>query len=65
MARGKQKDQIAMLERQLLALDLRKQGMTYRQIATRLQCDHTTIYADVQRELKRLADESQDSVGIH
>jgi hypothetical protein len=61
MARGKQKDKIAMLERQLLALDLRKQGMTYRQIATRLECNHVTIYNDIHRELKRLADESQDS----
>lgn len=61
MARGKQKDKIAMLERQLLALELRKQGLTYRQIATRLECDHTTIYNDIHRELKRLADESKDS----
>lgn len=61
MARGKQKDKIAMLERQLLALDLRKQGMTYRAIATRLEVDHTTIYSDIHRELKRLADESLDS----
>ena len=61
MARGKQKDKIAMLERQLIALDLRKQGMTYRAIATRLQVDHTTIYNDIHRELKRLADESLGS----
>lgn len=61
MARGKQKDKIAMLERQLLALDLRKQGMTYRAIATRLQVDHRTIYNDIHRELKRLADESLGS----
>lgn len=61
MARGKQKDKIAMLERQLLALELRKQGMTYRQIATRLECDHVTIYNDINRELRRLADERQDS----
>lgn len=50
-----------MLERQLLALDLRKQGMTYRQIAARLDSNHVTIYNDIHRELKRLADESLDS----
>lgn len=61
MARGKQKDKIAILERQILALDLRKQGLSYRKIAQRLDCDHTVIYDDIQRELKRLADESLDS----
>lgn len=61
MARGKAAEKGAILERQLRALDLRKQGLTYREIGARLEVDYTTAYKDVQTELKRLAALALDS----
>lgn len=56
MARGKAKEQGEILQRQMLALELRIKGMSYRAIADRLKCSHETVRLDIEGELKRLAD---------
>lgn len=61
MARGKSREKANILERQLLALDLRKSGLTYRAIAAKLGVNHQTAYNDVMAELKRLAELRADS----
>lgn len=62
MARGTAAEQAAILERQLKALELRKRGLSYREIGKKLDVDHTTAYKDVMKELKRLARERDDSL---
>lgn len=61
MARGKSRERANILERQLLALDLRKAGLTYRAIASKLGVNHQTAYNDVMNELKRLAAQRSES----
>lgn len=61
MARGKSVEKAAILERQALALEFRKQGMSYRKIGERLSVDFTTAYRDVQNELKNLAALNQEA----
>lgn len=56
MARGKAKEQGEILQRQMLALELRIKGLSYRAIADRLKCSHETVRLDIEGELKRLAD---------
>lgn len=60
MARGKPAEKAKILQRQALALEFRKQGMTYRKIAERLDVELGTAYNDVQGELKNLAALNQE-----
>lgn len=62
MARGKAAEKGAILQRQLKALDLRKQGFSYRAIGEKLDVDFTTAYKDVMKELARLAKERDGKV---
>lgn len=57
MARGKSAEKGAILQRQLQALDLRKRGLSFRAIATKLNISPQTAYTDVMKELGRLAKE--------
>ena len=61
MARGKSVEKAKILERQALALEFRKQGMSYRKIGAKLGVDYTTAYHDVQGELGKLAALNQDA----
>lgn len=61
MARGKAREKGAILQRQLLALELRKSGFTYREIGEKLNISHVQAYKDVNEELKRLAELRADS----
>lgn len=61
MARGKAAEKGKILERQIVALELRKSGFSYRAIADRTDVTQMQAYRDVQSELKRLADVSLDS----
>jgi DNA-binding CsgD family transcriptional regulator len=47
--------------RRLQAIELRKAGATYRQIGERLSVSEAQAYNDVQRELARLATQTQDA----
>lgn len=55
MARGKTSEQGAIARRQLLALDLRISGLSFRAIADKLDVSHQQIFRDVENELERLA----------
>lgn len=57
MARGKPAEKGKILERQINALELRKSGHTYREIARRLGVSHVQAYNDVQNELNVLRTE--------
>lgn len=61
MARGKPKEKASILERQLNALELRKSGYTYREIASRLGVNHQTAYTDVNKALEHLAKLGENS----
>lgn len=52
---------INIAERRALALEFRKQGMSYRKIGEKLKVDTMTAYRDVQQELKQLSDLNQES----
>lgn len=56
MARGKSKEKASILERQLLALDMRKSGYSFRKIAERLKVSYQTAYRDVSAELSRMSE---------
>lgn len=55
MARGRAAEKGAILQRQLQALELRKQGLTYRDIGDKLSISYQQAHNDVNAELKRLA----------
>lgn len=59
MARGKTNERINIVNRQIMALELRKSGFSYRAIAERCHVTHMQAYRDVQGELKRL-----DGIGL-
>lgn len=61
MARGRPAEQGKILERQLQALELRKAGLSYRKIASKLGISHVQAINDVNGELKRLASLRTDS----
>jgi hypothetical protein len=63
VARGKTADKITITNRQIMALDLRKSGFSYRAIADRTHTTHVQAYRDVQNELKRLSEISLESAG--
>lgn len=54
MARPSAQEQAQILERQLKAIDLRKRGLTYREIGRQLDVSHVQAYKDVNAELRRL-----------
>lgn len=54
MTRGKTIDKINMVTRQIMALELRKSGFSYRAIGERCNVTQTQAYNDVQKELNRL-----------
>lgn len=60
MARGRPREQANILERQLQAVELRKSGLSYREIGKRLDCSHEQARRDIESELKRLASERAD-----
>lgn len=55
MARGKPAEKGKILDRQNQALDLRKQGFSYRAIGSKLGMSQMQAFRDIQDELKRLA----------
>jgi DNA-binding CsgD family transcriptional regulator len=55
MARARDKQRGIIVQRQIDALELRKAGYTFREIAARLSVSLGTAAHDVQAELKRLA----------
>lgn len=60
MARGKAAEHGKILHRQMLALDLRISGLSYRAIADKLSnsestISHVQIHRDIENELERLA----------
>lgn len=55
MAGRKKSDKPDILKRQLDAVEMRKQGMSYRAIADRLEVSFQQVQRDVTEELKRLA----------
>ena len=59
---GSAKERGKILERQLLALELKKSGFSYRQIGERLNCSHEQARQDVEKELTRLAGERDGNV---
>lgn len=61
MARGGTNDKINIITRQIMALDLRKAGYSYRAIAERCHVTQTQAHTDVQKELARLDDISKES----
>lgn len=63
MARGKTRDKAVILQRQIQALELRKAGHTYRDIAKKLGIAFQTAYKDVHGELARLAQMRDNSAG--
>lgn len=56
MARGKSKEQGEISQRQILALDLRISGLSFRAIGEKLGISHQQVYRDIESELARLAD---------
>lgn len=61
MARGKStKEKAVTVPREIQALELRKRGLSYRAIGTKLNISHEQARQDVERELRRLADTRQD-----
>lgn len=64
MARTKTKDkeQLEITERQILAVELRKTGLSYRAIGTRLNISHEQVRRDVEGELQRLVAERNSSL---
>ena len=67
MARGGSREKVAIIERQIQALDLRKEGWTYRQIAKHLDISVGLAFKYIQDELDSLAQlktESADSVRL-
>lgn len=63
MARGKTTDRINITTRQIMALELRKSGFSYRAIGERCNVTHVQAYRDVQNELSRLDGISLESAG--
>lgn len=61
MARGKTTDRINSVTRQIMALELRKSGFSYRAIGERCNVSHMQAYKDVQSELARLDSISLES----
>lgn len=61
MARGKAKEQADILPRQLEALELRKRGKTYREIANKLNVSIGQAHNDVHGALKQLSTLKLDS----
>ena len=61
MAHKTAAEEAATLERRKHALDLRKAGFTYQEIADRLKVVVSTAHKDVTSELKRLAKETLES----
>jgi hypothetical protein len=57
VGRGKPAEKAKILERQNDAIELRKSGFTYREIARRLDIDVAQAYRDVQNELNVLRTE--------
>lgn len=56
MARGKTKEQGEISQRQILALDLRISGLSFRAIGEKLGISHQQVFRDIENELARLAD---------
>ncbi len=56
MARGKTSEAGKIAQRQMLALDLRISGLSFRAIADKLGVSHVQIYRDIENELERLAE---------
>lgn len=54
-------EKISILERQGLAIELRKQGKTYREIGTELSISCGQAYNDVQAELNALSEANQET----
>lgn len=63
MARGKAAEKGGIIQRQIMSLELRKAGFSYRAIADRTGVLHAQAYRDVQSELKRLSEISLDTAG--
>lgn len=63
MARTKknESEQIKIAERRARALELRKAGFSYRKIAEKLSVSHVQARADIEAELKLLAEELHES----
>lgn len=61
---GKARDKITITaqERRLQALELRKQGKSYRAIGAALGVDHKTALTDVRTALQRLLEQERESV---
>ena len=61
MARGKSAAERAnIIERQTKALEMRRDGFTYRKIGARLNIDHTQAFKDVKNALASLAKERDE-----
>lgn len=50
-------------QRQIVALELRKSGYSYRRIAVQLEISHQQAWTDVNSELKRLSEISLETAG--
>lgn len=61
MARGKAGEKGEILKRQILALELRTAGYSYRAIADRCHVTHMQAYRDIKNELTRLSEMSLDN----
>ena len=61
MARGKAGEKGEILKRQILALELRTAGYSYRAIADRCHVTHMQAYRDIKNELTRLSELSLDN----
>jgi hypothetical protein len=59
MARRNTKQEANIVERQLLALELRKMGLSYRAIGTKLSVSHEQARQDVEAELESLSKERE------
>jgi predicted transcriptional regulator len=60
MSRGKAAEKGNILKRQILALEFRKMGLSYRKIAERLDVSLAQAYRDITDELARLSALKQD-----
>lgn len=62
MARGKSREKANIIDRQVLALDLRKSGKSFRAIATKLDISLGQAFKDVQKSLQEsLANRNDDA----